>query len=57
MNKEIILKVRADNVKDVRFVFDKMDDVADMVGTDKMEMRNKEGLLSIVRGFWGWIKR
>jgi hypothetical protein len=59
MNKEIILKVCVDNVKDVKFVFDKLDEVADLVGMGKieMEMRNREGLLSMFRGLWGWIKR
>ena len=59
MNKEIILKVRVDNVKDAKFVFDKLDEVADLVGADKieMEMRNREGLLSMFRGLWGWIIR
>ena len=59
MNKEIVLRVRVDNAKDAKFVFDKLDEVADLVGTDKieMEMKNREGLLSILRGLWGWIIR
>ncbi|MCK4526151.1 hypothetical protein KAW18_02170 [candidate division WOR-3 bacterium] len=59
MDKEIILKVRVDNAKDAKFVFEEIDKIADLVGVDKieMEMRNREGLLSMFRGLWGWIKR
>ena len=59
MKKEIILRVCADNAKDARFVFQKIDEVADLVGVDKieMEMKNREGLLSVLRGLWGWIVR
>ena len=59
MDKEIILKVSIDNAKDIRFLFRKVDEISDLVGTDKIEieMRNREGLLSMFRGIWGWIVR
>jgi ABC-type lipoprotein export system ATPase subunit len=44
MEKEIILKLTAHSTKDIKFVFQKMDEIADLVGMDKieLEMRNKE---------------
>lgn len=57
MNKEIVLKVRVDNAKDAKFVFDKVNEVLYLVGIDKIEMQNREGLLSVLRGIWGWIVR
>ena len=57
MNKEIVLKVRVDNAKDAKFVFDKVNKVLYLVGIDKIEMQNREGLLSVLRGIWGWIVR
>lgn len=56
MNKEIVLGVCVDNAKDVKFVFEEIDKIADLVGTDKIEikMRNREGLLSMIKCFWGW---
>ena len=59
MDKEIILKVRINNAKDTSFVFQKIDEISDLVGAEKieMEMRNREGLLSMIKGFWGWIER
>lgn len=59
MNKEIVLKVRVNSAKDIIFVFQKIGDIAKLVGMDKIEieMQNREGLLSALRGVWGWIIR
>lgn len=35
MNKEIVLKVRVDNAKDAKFVFDKVNEVSYLVGIDR----------------------
>jgi len=57
MEKEIIFKVRIDNTKDAKFTLEKIDEVSDLIGIDKIEMeiRNKRGLLSVLRGLWRWI--
>ena len=54
MNKEIVLKVHIDNAKDAKFVFLKIDEVADLVGMDKieMEMRNKKK-----NWLWGYLRK
>lgn len=59
MNKEIMLRVHIDNTKDTKFVFDKVDEISDLVGIDKieMEMKNREGLFSMIKSFLGWIVR
>lgn len=51
-SKEVIFKVTVQNTKEAAFAFQKMNEIADLVGIDEVEfeMRNKrEGFLHILK--------
>ena len=41
MKKEIHLIVDADNTKDIKFIFQEIDKIADLVGMDKVQLSMK----------------
>lgn len=51
MNKDIKIVVHTDNTKDTKVVFEKLDEIADLIGLAKIElsMRNRESFMSRVR--------